>query len=590
MDEDRTRAARGPASGAGMRVLGRYTLRRRLGAGGYGVVWRARDERLERDVAVKVISREPGSGDRAEREAFASARLGHPGIVTLFEAGADDEHAYLVSELVDGRTLAALFADGALSDRDVLRMGVALCDALGHAHAHGVVHRDVKPSNVIVPERPQGGAGIVKLTDFGVARLAGEEALTRTGDVVGTLAYMAPEQAEGRPVGPSADLYALALVLYEGLAGVNPVRADSPAVTARRVGQPIAPLRRVRRDVPAAAADAIDRALGPRPAGRGTLADLRAGLTAGLSAASDDPGTVAPARAETGSSALFRASRVDATRRRAPGPLGERALAALTAGALVALALADLGPAPPFGALPAAALAAALVALLPRLGWALGAVATVAWLALGAHRPGTALVVGAAALPVLPLLRRWGPAWSAPAGAPALGVVLAAGAFPALAGQARTLRRRAALGALGFWWLALAEPLTGRALYYGPATGTWPRGAWSRSVGGAAEHALWPLLSSGVLVAGVAWAAAAAVLPLLVRGRSLPVAVVLAATWAGGLTGAVHAIGAGLAGRLSHPQPRGALLASVAGAALAVAARNAGKEAPSPGHDPEDLP
>jgi eukaryotic-like serine/threonine-protein kinase len=172
-------------------VLGRYRLRRRLGAGGFGVVWLGQDERLERPVAVKVIPHTAGTRRRAEREARAAARLNHPGIVTLYESAADDDAAYLVSELVLGRTLAALLAEGALSDRDVLRIGVALCDALAHAHANGVVHRDVKPGNVMVPSARDGA--VAKLTDFGIARVVGSDPLTRTSDVVGTLAYLAPE-------------------------------------------------------------------------------------------------------------------------------------------------------------------------------------------------------------------------------------------------------------------------------------------------------------------------------------------------------------------------------------------------------------
>ena len=151
------------------------------------------------------------------REALAAARLDHPGIVAVFDAGEDHEARYLVSELVHGRTLDRLAADGELSDRDVLRLGLALADALGHAHGRGVIHRDVKPQNVIVPDRPRSARSAAKLTDFGVAHLAGDAPLTRTGDVVGTLAYMAPEQANGERVDERADLYSLALVLYEGL-------------------------------------------------------------------------------------------------------------------------------------------------------------------------------------------------------------------------------------------------------------------------------------------------------------------------------------------------------------------------------------
>ena len=188
-------------------VLDRYRLLRRLGAGGFGVVWLAHDERLDRVVAVKrIATHDAAAGTRAEREAKAAARLQHPGIVALYESGRDDGAVYLVSELVRGRTLGALLEEGALSDRDVVRVGVALCDALGHAHGRGVVHRDVKPGNIMIPDRPHDGAGVAKLTDFGVARIAGEDVLTRTGDVVGTLAYMAPEQAEGRDAGAEADL------------------------------------------------------------------------------------------------------------------------------------------------------------------------------------------------------------------------------------------------------------------------------------------------------------------------------------------------------------------------------------------------
>src|SRR4051794_1860041 len=247
-------------------VLDRYRLGRRLGAGGFGTVYAATDERLRRPVAVKVIPSGTASDPtRARREALAAGRLDHPGIVAIFDAGQDDRARYLVSELVHGRTVDELSAEGALSDRDVLRIGLALAGALAHAHDRGVVHRDVKPQNVIVPDAPRSADGVAKLADFGVAHLAGDDPLTRTGDVVGTLAYMAPEQAAGRRVDERADLYSLALVLYEGLAGANPVRAGSPAATARRVGTVLPSLARPRRDLPEVLRAAIDRALRPRP-------------------------------------------------------------------------------------------------------------------------------------------------------------------------------------------------------------------------------------------------------------------------------------------------------------------------------------
>src|SRR5215213_3882012 len=166
-------------------VLGRYRLDRRLGAGGFGVVWLAWDEKLEREVAVKAMPLERTTGERVQREARAAARLNHPGIVAVYELASDEHEVYLVSELVRGRTLAELLRAGAVSDRDVARIGVALCDALEHAHAHGVIHRDVKPQNVMVVAEPAAGAGFAKLADFGVAHVVSDNPLTQTGDVVG---------------------------------------------------------------------------------------------------------------------------------------------------------------------------------------------------------------------------------------------------------------------------------------------------------------------------------------------------------------------------------------------------------------------
>ena len=342
-------------------ALGRYRLTRRLGAGAFGVVWLAHDERLDRIVAVKRIElHDEQVAARAEREALAAARLQHPGIVALYEAGRDEHAVYLVSELVRGRTLGDLVEDGALSDRDILRIGAALCDALAHAHARGVVHRDVKPANIIVPERPSGEAGLAKLTDFGVATMAGDDALTRTGDVVGTLAYMAPEQAEGLQVEGEADLYALALVLYEALSGVNPIRAGGAAATARRVGTRLPPLSRLRRDLPREACAALDRAVLPRPEDRGTLEDLRLALDDAVDGAARAPGPVAGDGADTRLASPVPAR--DRPQRGTPA-VTRRALAASAAAALVAATAAVVpaslasGPGAPAAAAAATALA-----------------------------------------------------------------------------------------------------------------------------------------------------------------------------------------------------------------------------------------
>jgi len=274
-----------PSVAADSLVHGRYRLLERLGAGGFGVVWRAQDEVLHREVALKRIPLppqaptpggrdEPQAGERASREALASARLAHPAIVALYEAYVDDDAFYLVSELVHGDTLAALIAAEELSDEELLEIGVDLAQALAHAHARGVIHRDVKPQNVLVPHDTDGHDTLAKLTDFGGASLSGVDALTRTGETLGTLAYMAPEQSEGREVGEPADLYSLALVLYEGLTGVNPVRGVTPAATARRIGRPLAPLACSRPDLPRTLAQALDTALAVDPLQRGTLQEL----------------------------------------------------------------------------------------------------------------------------------------------------------------------------------------------------------------------------------------------------------------------------------------------------------------------------
>ncbi|MCW2996995.1 MAG: serine/threonine protein kinase, partial [Solirubrobacterales bacterium] len=297
-------------------VLGRYRPVRRIGSGGMGVVWLAHDEKLDRPVAVKRIAVDDEAvAKRAEREAKAAARLAHPAIVALHETGRDEDAVYLVSELVVGSTLAQLLAEGALSDRDVLQIGAALCDALAHAHGRGVVHRDVKPQNIIVPDTQQDGAGAAKLTDFGIAMLLDEDVLTRTGDVVGTLAYMAPEQAEGREVTAQADVYALGLVIYEALSGTNPVRGRTPAATARRVGERLPKLERLRRDLPRELCAAIDQAVDPDPRARGKVTVLRTALRAHGKVVDDEPGTVDGGTLET----VTRVTRLAARRLPAAG-------------------------------------------------------------------------------------------------------------------------------------------------------------------------------------------------------------------------------------------------------------------------------
>ena len=544
-------------------VLDRYRLGARLGAGGFGAVHEAIDERLDRWVAVKVIHSDGGATpDRARREAVAAARLDHPGIVSVFDAGEDETSRYLVSELVDGRTLAQLMAAQELSDRDVLRIGLALCDALEHAHERGVVHRDVKPQNVLVPDKPKTWRGVAKLADFGVAMLAGDEPLTVTGDVVGTLAYMAPEQAAGKKVDERADLYAVALVLYEALAGANPKKGLTPADTARRVGNAVPALQRNRKDLPPELCAAIDRALKIAPFERGTLEELADALEEALPDVSDDGGTVVHHPLEQPTLLP-------------PVPRGTPRIAhAVMTGVMVAGALQYLGPTTNVPAPLAGAAAGLLVLLAPRFGWVMAAFGTIVSLAVGPALFGTqsgiaavgsATLAACALLPIPILLASVPMAWSAPALAPLLGALGLAGVYPALAGRASRVVERAALGALGAWWLILAEPLAAQALFIGPApdatTGTAVQGALSISA-----ETLSDTVTAGLPLLLAVWAIAAAVLPWIVRGRSLALDVVVATSWSACLAASTAA----LARWLELPEPRGLVAGAIVAGVVAV--------------------
>ena len=562
-------------------------MERRLGAGAFGVVWLAWDEKLEREVAVKVIPRERGGGERVEREARAAARLNHPGIVAIYELASDEDDVFLVSELVRGRTLAELTEAGAISDRDVARIGAALCEALEHAHARGVIHRDVKPQNVMVLAEPAAGAGFAKLADFGVAHVATGDPLTHTGDVVGTLAYMAPEQAEGARVTPACDVYSLALTLYEAWTGTNPVKAGGPAATARRLGKPLPRLASLRRDLPLDLCDTIDDALEVDPVHRPAPARLRTELRAAESQLADEGGLVEPAT-------LKRVGLATTARRRPffgpragsalPGeerpalPMRERAAAGLAAGGLVLACVLGLGPDPSFSPLVAAGLAALATAVLPRIGWLLSVIALCAWLVSpGADMQGTALVLAAAALPVPFLLPRAGVLWSVPVIAPLLGTIALAPAFIGVAALAPTAARRAGLAAAGLWWLLVGEAITGRSLLFGSPDGTLGRQAWEGSISAAASGALQPLLTTPAIAPVFVWIAGAIALALVVRARWVAVDLIGAGLVAAGLVAAHVALGDALAADVALGHARGGVAGSIAAAMVVVVAAHMGR-------------
>lgn len=585
-----------PTSPTGALVLGRYRLGKRLGAGSFGTVWQARDEHLEREVAVKVVPRERIVEARFEREARAAARLSHPAIVTLYEASADEDSAYLVSELVRGATLGALLEAGRLSDRDIVAVGIAVCDALAHAHSQGIVHRDVKPSNILVEDQPASPSYPAKLTDFGVARVIGGDSLTATGDVVGTAAYMAPEQAAGRSAGAAADLYALALVCYEALTGVNPIALGPSGQRAARLGAHLPAIRRQRRDLPRDLGQGIDLALRPRPRERGTIEDLRRAMSMATSELEDVPGVVeGPWRPSLGWTAhrkegdpaegaragglgpqspeLSPARAPDdpgsATERPSPPRWQERAIGCACMALLAAwLARRVLGP-PSIAPAAVALVSAGVVLVLPRLGFAAVASALAGAAAVRGHSGEALLVLVGAAVPISTLIRT-GVLWPVAAGAPALGAVGLAGAWPALAAGARSAWQRAALGLGGWLWLLLATPLSGSALYLPAPNGLPPHNVWSSSASQTVHHVLVPLVSSGAVAGAPVWALAAVSLPYLVNRRSLALDVVRVVGWTAFVVSAtalaVRAAGHGSA----ISAPRTAVIGAVAAAVVAL--------------------
>ncbi len=250
---------------------GRYRLDAQIGRGGMSTVYRAFDTVLERPVAIKLMHREIASDsdqlERFRREARSVAQLNHPHIVTVIDAGeeaSEDEHEagvgtpYIVLEYVEGETLKELIRrEGPLEITQAIAYAIEIARALGAAHERMIVHRDVKPQNVLIGE--EGGA---KITDFGIARTLTEEGLTVAGRVLGTTDYVSPEQALGQPVGVQSDLYSLGVVLYEMLTGEVPFRGETPvAVAMRHVREQIPDVQLLRPEVSAATASVVDRAV-----------------------------------------------------------------------------------------------------------------------------------------------------------------------------------------------------------------------------------------------------------------------------------------------------------------------------------------
>src|SRR3954453_3913410 len=250
----------------GVTLGGRYRLDERIAGGGMGDVWRGTDEVLGRTVAVKILLPalldEPGFAERFRGEARTMATINHPGVVDVYDYGSDQQLAFLVMEYVEGDALSRTLARvGRLTPARTMALVAQAADALHAAHQTGVVHRDVKPGNLLV--RPNG---TLVLTDFGIARAVGAAQLTAAGSVLGTAAYISPEQAMGQQATPLSDIYALGIVAYQCLSGRRPFEGDNPLEIAmrpvRELPPPLPP------DIPVPVRVIVERAIAKEPTAR----------------------------------------------------------------------------------------------------------------------------------------------------------------------------------------------------------------------------------------------------------------------------------------------------------------------------------
>jgi hypothetical protein len=424
-------------------VLDRYRPLRPLGSGGSGSVWLARDERSGLDVALKIIAREGKAAARAEREVAAAARLRHPACLRAYTLERDERHVYIAYEYVPGRTFREAMRAGELPDRAAIEACAQVCDALAHAHRAGILHRDVKPSNVLLADGERVSA---RLLDFGLARMAEAETLTEAGDVPGTLAYISPERLAGEESTAAADVWAVGVMLWEALAGRHPFWQGSMLDTARAIERGAEQLAGLRPDLPKRLLQLVDRSLSLNPARRPPAAELADALRGAAQARRRKPSH----RPELSL---------------APAADLERAAAAALAGAFAGWTASALPFFPHGWALGLGLGAAALTALHARLG--LAAALAVPVVPLGNVSLGLALLYSGIAAAWLLLSWREPRAGLLFALGPLLAPLAALGLLPLATAGVRAPARRALLGGLAVVTAALAAGIRHASLPLG---------------------------------------------------------------------------------------------------------------------------
>jgi hypothetical protein len=427
--------------GAGL-VLNRYRPLRPLGSGGSGSVWLARDEQTGLDVALKIVAREGKAAARAEREAAAAARLRHPSCLRAYAFARDSRHVYIAYEFVPGQTFREALRAGELNDSSAIEACAQICDGLAHAHAAGILHRDVKPSNVLLAD---GDRVSVRVLDFGLARMAEAETLTAQGDVPGTLAYISPERLAGEDASEGSDVWAVGVMLWESLSGRHPFWQTSMLDTARAIEQGAESLATLRPDLPKALIQLVDRALSLSPARRPSAAEL--------------------ARSLRGAAAPRRTPKARSVSRSLPDQAA-RSGAAVLAGGFAGWTAAELPFYPSTWAFVLGIATAAVTAFRPRLGLAIALAVPV--LPLGNVALGLAVLYAVLAGVWIVLC------WREPRGAllfalgPILAPLAALGLVPLAASGLRSGPRRAAQAAVAVLAASVVAGVRGAAL---PFTG-----------------------------------------------------------------------------------------------------------------------